>query len=183
MKLFIGGLIGLMLSVCVGAETLLKGRVRLSSGQPTAGVQVRLFDLVDMSQMPQMYWTHQTDETEGTGKIQRANLDGSDIETLISGLDKPFGLALDVTGGKVYWTGWDKIQRANLDGSNIEALVTEEDGLGFPASPLVLDVSGGKMYWTVWGTGSGLARIQCANLDGSNVEDVVIGLELVSKLP
>ena len=182
MKLLIGGFIALVSSGSVGAEPLLEGRVRLSSGQPAVGVQVRLFDLADMSQTPQMYWTHQTDETEGTGKIQRANLDGSNIETLISGLDKPFGLALDVTGGKVYWTGQDKIQRAkiqraNLDGSNIEALVTEEDGLGFPASPLVLDVAGGKMYWTVWGTSSGLARIQCANLDGSNVEDVVIGLD------
>ena len=39
MKLFIGGLIGLMLSVSVDAEPLLKGRVRLSSGQPAAGVK------------------------------------------------------------------------------------------------------------------------------------------------
>lgn len=58
--------------------------MRLSSGQPAVGVQVRLFDLADMSQTPQMYWTHQTDETEGTGKIQRANLDGSNIETLVT---------------------------------------------------------------------------------------------------
>ena len=39
MKLFIGGVIGLVLSVHVGAEPLLEGRVRLSSGQPAAGVQ------------------------------------------------------------------------------------------------------------------------------------------------
>ena len=48
MKLFIGGLIGLVLGVSVGAEPLLEGRVRLSSGQPAAGVQVRLFDLADL---------------------------------------------------------------------------------------------------------------------------------------
>ena len=48
MNLFIGGLIGLMLSVHVGAEPQLEGRVRLSSGQPAAGVQVRLFDLTDL---------------------------------------------------------------------------------------------------------------------------------------
>ena len=48
MKCLIGSLIGLVLSVNVGAESLLKGRVRLSSGQPAAGVQVRLFDLTDL---------------------------------------------------------------------------------------------------------------------------------------
>ena len=48
MKLFFGSLIGLVLSIHVGAEPLLEGRVRLSSGQPAAGVQVRLFDLTDL---------------------------------------------------------------------------------------------------------------------------------------
>ena len=45
MKYLIGSFIGLVLSVSVGAESLLEGRVRLSSGQPAVGVQVRLFDL------------------------------------------------------------------------------------------------------------------------------------------
>ena len=48
MKSLIGSLIGLVLSVSVGAEPLLEGRVRLSSGQPAEGVQVRLFDLTDL---------------------------------------------------------------------------------------------------------------------------------------
>ena len=48
MKCLIGSLIGLALSVSVGAEPLFEGRVRLSSGQPAVGVQVRLFDLTDL---------------------------------------------------------------------------------------------------------------------------------------
>ena len=59
-------------------------------------------------------------------KIQRANLDGSHIEDLVTqGLEGPTGIALDVVGGKMYWTdsGTEKIQRANLDGSHIEDLV------------------------------------------------------------
>ena len=48
MKFLIGGFIGLVLSMHVGAEPLLEGRVRLSSGQPAVGVQVRLFDLTDL---------------------------------------------------------------------------------------------------------------------------------------
>ena len=65
-----------------------------------------------------MYWTDWE-----TDKIQRANLDGSQIEDLVTtGLDSPSSLALDVAGGKMYWidAGTDKIQRANLDGSQIE---------------------------------------------------------------
>ena len=48
MKSLIGSLIGLVLSVSAGAEPLLEGRVRLLSGEPAVGVQVRLFDLTDL---------------------------------------------------------------------------------------------------------------------------------------
>ena len=110
-----------------------------------------------------------------TEKIQRSNLDGSGVEDLVTtGLDwSPSGLALDVSGGKMYWTdaGTDKIQRSNLDGSGVEDLVTT--GLEWPVG-LALDVSGGKMYWTDRGT----AKIQRSNLDGSGREDLVTtGLE------
>jgi outer membrane protein assembly factor BamB len=110
-----------------------------------------------------MYWTN-----GGIPKIQRANLDGSGIEDLVTG-GFPFGLALDVAGGKMYWTDTvtHKIQRANLDGSRIEELVTEVLSIY-----LALDVAGGKMYWTNGGT----PKIQRANLDGSGVEDLVTGL-------
>ena len=115
---------------------------------------------VTVSQMSQMYWT-------SAGTIQRANLDGSNIEDLVTGLGWARDLALDVAGGKMYWTtGAGRIQCANLDGSNIEDLVT---GLDFPFD-LALDVAGGKMYWRNAG------RIQRANLDGSNIEDLVTGL-------
>ena len=66
----------------------------------------------------------------GADKIQRANLDGSNIEDLVTqGLSVPTGIALDVVGGKMYWTDLanytDKIQRANLDGSDVQDLVTQ----------------------------------------------------------
>ena len=117
---------------------------------------------------PKMYWTD-----VGTHKIQRANLDGSNIEDLIStGLIYPQGIALDLTGRKMYWTdgGTDKIQRANLDGSNVEDLITT----GLTSSPtgpegIALDIAEGKIYWTDFSTG----KIQRANLDGSNVEDLI----------
>ena len=108
-------------------------------------------------------------------KIQRSNLDGSGVQDLITGLDAPGGIALDVAGGKMYWTDagdTDKIQRSNLDGSRVEDLVTS--GLDEPEG-LALDVGGGKMYWADGGWSGDRARgkIQRSNLDGSGVEDLV----------
>ena len=112
-----------------------------------------------------LYWTDW-----GTDKIQRSDLDGSNVEDLVSGagLNGPDGLALDMAGGKMYWTdaGTNKIQRSDLDGSNVEDLVTS--GLSVPYG-LAVDVSGGKMYWTNRQNG----KIQRADLDGSNVEDLI----------
>jgi sugar lactone lactonase YvrE len=73
-----------------------------------------------------MYWTE-----SATSKIQRAKLDGSGVEDLVSqGLKIPWGIALDVVGGMLYWTdaGSNKIQRAKLDGSGVEDLVITYSG-------------------------------------------------------
>ncbi|MCP4628336.1 MAG: choice-of-anchor D domain-containing protein, partial [bacterium] len=105
-------------------------------------------------------------------KIQRADLDGNNVEDLVTGLPLPNGIALDTNSGKMYWTegGMKKIQRADLDGNNVEDLVT---GLANPLG-IALDTGIGKMYWVVQGT----AKIQRADLDGNNVEDLVTGLNM-----
>ena len=61
-----------------------------------------------------MYWA-------AVSKIQRANLDGSGIEDLVTEV-VAVGIALDVGGDKMYWTGdlLAGIGRANLDGSGVE---------------------------------------------------------------
>ena len=69
-----------------------------------------------------MYWTSGC-------KIQRANLDGSNVEELVpSNKAIKEGIALDIDGNKMYWTVWNatnKIQCANFDGSNIEDVITD----------------------------------------------------------
>ena len=121
---------------------------------------------VTVAQMSKIYWVT-------TNEVQRANVDGSYVETLVTvtgtGLTNLEDIALDMGGGKMYWTDrWgNKIQRANLDGSNVEDLVTALDPYG-----LALDVDGGKMYWTGW-LRDGIRR---ANVDGSNVETLVTRL-------
>ena len=112
-----------------------------------------------------MYWTDR-----GTDKIQRANIDGSSVEDLVSRptLGNPVDIALDISGGKMYWIDehTDKIQRASLDGSGVEDLITA--GLDLPTG-IALDLSAGKLYWMDRGTD----KIQRSNLDGTGVEDLV----------
>ena len=97
--------------------------------------------------LSKVYWIHDLIY----GSILRANLDGSQPETLASGDGNYMvgPLILDVTGGKMYWRDSSeytyRIRRANLDGSQPETLASG-DFTPF-VGPLVLDVTGDKMYW------------------------------------
>ena len=108
---------------------------------------------------PPIYWTD-------AGKIKHVNLDGSNVEDIVTGLDDLIGIALDVSGSKMYWVdfGTQKIQRANFNGTNVE------DIGGGGVSSITLDVTGGKIYWT---TRTSASTIRRANLDGSNVKDLI----------
>ena len=111
------------------------------------------------------------------GTIQRMNADGTGTATdLVTGLDRPFGIDLDLPAGKMYYTDREanKIWRADLNGSNAETLVTEP-GSSSPdlgINHIALDPSGGKMYWTDQ-SDSGVYR---ANLDGTSVVQMFSGV-------
>ncbi len=122
-----------------------------------------------------VYWTVTEEVNTGDEKIQRANLDGSSVQDLITtatGLKNPLDLTLDAAGGKIYWLQGSPgmIRRANLDGTGIEDLVTAAVDL---PQGIAIDLSSGKIYWT----DTGSDKIKRANLDGSMVEDLVtVGL-------
>jgi DNA-binding beta-propeller fold protein YncE len=83
--------------------------------------------------------------TNQTGSIVRANLDGTNLETLVNGL-APFGIVLDVADNEMYWTNsfdFRDIRRAHLDGSGQQVLVI---GHNYPDG-LALDIASGKIYW------------------------------------
>jgi hypothetical protein len=138
-------------------ETLVD--IKALSGATTAQTQLRGLS-VDLAG-GKMYWVDQS-----AGRIQRANLDGSNVETLLSGfaVGALHGIEVDSANGKIYWTDSAtlKIQRANLDGTGIQDVVTQQTGL----RDVTLDTAGGKMYW------SDLDQniIRRANLDGTGVE-------------
>ena len=77
--------------------------------------------------------------TNAWGKVQRLNVNGSSFQpNLITGLDAPKGVSVDVAGRKIYWTAQHSIQRADLNGENIEDVVT---GLGAPIGIVLGTVS------------------------------------------
>jgi DNA-binding beta-propeller fold protein YncE len=113
-----------------------------------------------------LYWC----DREGM-RVMRANLDGSKIETLIDtseGDERPgkdikkwcVGIALDVEGGKLYWTqkgpdnaGQGRIFRANLEIPKGQTPAGRKDiellyeGLPEPID-LELDLANRTLYWT-----------------------------------
>ena len=113
-----------------------------------------------------LYWC----DREGM-RLMRANLDGSNIETLVDtseGDPRPgpdaakwcVGVAVDVDGGKVYWTqkgsdnaGEGRLCRANIDipagqtASNRADIEVLYDGLPEPID-LELDLHSRVIYWT-----------------------------------
>ena len=125
-----------------------------------------------------IYWTHPE------SGIHRSSLDGSNVEQLvIPDLRRPDKIALDIAGGKMYWTEREVagIHRADLNGSNLEKLV---EGYRPPRwnriIDLALDVAGGKIYWmekNLQGDYSDFIMAR-ANLDGSNIEVLIWGLGL-----
>ena len=127
------------------------------------GVDIQFDAVVTPTLTNFMYWTDQ-----GTDKIQRSNLDGTQVQDIVTGQEVPPGIALDVAEGKMYWTDWNGgIQRANFDGTQIENLRTRASY----ASAIALDVAAGKMYWETAFSN----KIQRANLDGTQIQDLVTG--------
>ena len=95
-----------------------------------------------------------------------ANLDGSNVQTLLS-VAWASGLDVDVYGGKIYWVqGSGEIQRANLDGTNVELLLVM-------GSPWDIALACGKMYWNYRVSGV----IRRANLDGTGAEVILMGID------
>ena len=109
-----------------------------------------------------IYWT-----SAFPARIQRANLDGTDIETIHS--EKHSYTGLDIHGSYLYWTQVSqrpKIKRSALGGAQIETLI---EG---PRSWAVEEYNG-KIYYTQQGDNT----IMKANLDGTGQEIVVSGTD------
>ena len=113
-----------------------------------------------------IYWPTSEGLSGGAGSIRRANLDGSGMEDIVTGLNYPYGMAFDYQAKKMYWInqGSLKIQRANLNGTNVED-VAALDNSSYAFS-IAIDPIAQKLYWS----DPGIQAINRANLDGSDIE-------------
>jgi len=124
-----------------------------------------------------IYWTNMGSLKGNDGSIDRADVDGSNITSIvpIGGTFTPKQLQLDKKNGKLYWCDREGmgVMRCNLDGSKIETLVDTSRGDPRPGPDptkwcvgIALDVEGGKLYWTQKGSdNAGQGRIFRANLE------------------
>lgn len=110
-----------------------------------------------------MYWVDNVEDV-----VRRADLDGTNVETLVTsaqvlavtgtnGINLPQGIAVDVDGGRVYWSetafafaGGPRLLSCDLDGSNILELDCVDPSVAYLVPQYIaLDVDAGKIYWTL----------------------------------
>jgi hypothetical protein len=139
------------------------------------------------AQRGRIYWSDLGDAGNASA-IFSANLDGSDVRTLISEvfLSEIAGIALDPIHDKLYFTYINPlidsllaggVARADLDGSNLELIV---GGLGKPIG-ITVDAVGGGIYWAdamSISPAGGDGAIKAADLDGQNQRVIVGGLDV-----
>jgi DNA-binding beta-propeller fold protein YncE len=124
-----------------------------------------------------MYWTNMGNLKANDGSIERSDLDGANLTTIVpeGGTFTPKQLQLDKTNGKLYWSDREgmRVMRCNLDGSHIETIVDTSQGDSRPGPDatkwcvgIAIDAPGGRFYWTQKGSdNAGQGRILRANLE------------------
>lgn len=177
--------------------------LQLSLGDPNArpialASQQALPDGIDILD-GRIYWTCMGIPTENDGTVQSANLDGSDVKTVVpsGGVHTPKQLTIDAEGKKLYFCDREglRVMRCNPNGSALETIIqtgdwkekaSQRDQKNWPVGITVsrrLD----KFFWTQKGAPkSSEGRIFSASLDmpegctAFNRTDIE---EVASKLP
>ena len=117
-----------------------------------------------------LYWS----EFSGS-RILRANLDGSNVEAIItSGISDPSGVWVDVQGGKVYVLGYNDntLKRANLDGTELETVSGSLPG--FQGVDIIVDSATETILYSRRDT-----DIRTMNFDSSNPTSRISGQSAV----
>ncbi len=119
-----------------------------------------------------VYWSDFTNAAgASSNNIWRMNLDGSNPEIIVSGLNEPYGIAIDNTNGKIYWGDSDgTVSKADLDGTNQEIGFFSVSGTQWTG--ISLDVENNKMYlYDYW-----FEEIHSANMDGTGDQTILTGI-------
>ncbi|MEZ4834199.1 MAG: hypothetical protein R2873_19815 [Caldilineaceae bacterium] len=98
-----------------------------------------------------VYWTQA--DTGVVVDILNAQGDGTDVQTIVTGIAYDHGIAIDPVGGFLYWVQTslyngaivDQIRRAALDGSNVEVIYAAPEGRQI--RDLTVDSFAQTVYW------------------------------------
>jgi DNA-binding beta-propeller fold protein YncE len=164
-------------------ETLERGKVLeyTSTGQYVRTIfdeQYLPDGIVVLKEKQQMFWTCMGYPGQNDGMIYSANLDGSDMRSLIDKgrINTPKQIALDSANEKLYFADREGlcIWRCGLDGSSLEKIITttssshdndHRDATNWCVG-ITLSPSLGKIFWTQKGGPKGWqGRIFSANTD------------------
>ena len=105
-----------------------------------------------------VYWTERT--SDNIGRIQSADLDGSNLKTVKEISAVPRSIAFDAKDKMLYWTNSrGRIQRIKVGGGRVENF---EEDLKDP-NHIAFDVKARRLYWTV---ADGIYSIYTDNDDG-----------------
>lgn len=116
-----------------------------------------------------IYYSDFANDSTPDGKIWKADLDGKNAVAIASGIQDPYGIAIDADNSKVYW-GDDNghVSRCNLDGTGKQDIVTI-DGGGIRA--VAIDQTNDKLYYyDVMNN-----NLYKANLDGTGAAVILNG--------
>lgn len=160
---------------------------RIYWGVPNVAISSAKFDGSDIKQVVTISGQTYDMETDyykgiiywGEGKyVKKANIDGTNAQTLATVVGQVGGLALDLTNNKLYFSRYAGsaaalIMKCNLDGTELDTIVTSPINNGYTYN-LSISPTLQKLYWTEQAnSGTGSNSVLRCNLDGSNVETLV----------
>ena len=119
-----------------------------------------------------IYWTDYENN-----RIQRANLDGTSPETVVTGADSSGGgpISVAVYDGYIYWIGDTQqgIKKSALETGIDGSVITPIVSAAATVYTIDVDETNSKIYWTDYENNA----IKRANLDGTSPETVVTGAD------
>ncbi|KAL5020073.1 hypothetical protein ScPMuIL_002965 [Solemya velum] len=105
-----------------------------------------------------MYWSEL-----GPGEVYKSNMDGSNTQSILSGLTWPYGLAIDRTAKKLYYMDGKDNTIGAIDLTNFGHQPISTDNTNAHLMDVI--VSGGYLYYTAWN------RNYVTRLDPNNPSD------------
>ena len=92
-----------------------------------------------------MYWTRLTTPGSISSRFRFSGMDGSSPLRLITGLGAPYGLTIDHSSQRLYWTDYTRnnIQSSDLDGQDVWLVLQFPTG----SNPWGIVVLKDRIYW------------------------------------